>query len=188
VDGGEGGTGAAPLVFVDHVGLPFKVGFPRVYEAFAAQGLAHKVAFIGSGKLGFPDAALMAFALGCDMVNVGREALMAIGCIQAQRCHTNHCPTGIATQSAWLSRGLDPTSKSARLANYVMTLRKDLLSLSHACGVHHPSEVTAEQLEILDGQFRGQSLASLFGGRVPLTEKSETTATMHPSRGARTAA
>jgi glutamate synthase domain-containing protein 2 len=163
IDGGEGGTGAAPLVFVDHVGLPFKVGFDRVHDVFREQGIADRVAFIGSGKLGFPDTAFMAFALGCDMVNVGREALMAIGCIQAQRCHTNHCPTGIATQSWWLARGLDPTLKSVRLANYLIMLRKDLLALSRACGLPHPSLVTPDHLEILDDQFHGRSLRDLFG-------------------------
>ena len=64
--------------------------------------------FIGSAKLGMPHTALFAFALGADMVNVGREAMMAIGCIQAQRCHTGRCPTGVATQNPWLVRGLDP--------------------------------------------------------------------------------
>ena len=88
IDGGEGGTGAAPLVFSDHVALPFKLGFSRVYRIFAERDLQDRVIFIGSGKLGFPANALLAFALGCDMINVGREAMMAIGCIQAQRCHT----------------------------------------------------------------------------------------------------
>ena len=99
VDGGEGGTGAAPLVFSDHVALPFKWAFPRVYRAFAEQGLHHEVVFIGSGKLGIPENALLALAMGCDMINVGRTAMFAIGCIQAQRCHTGRCPTGVATQS-----------------------------------------------------------------------------------------
>lgn len=165
IDGGEGGTGAAPLVFVDHVGMPFKIGFSRVHRLFAERDLGGRVAFVGSGKLGFPEASLMAFALGCDMVNVAREALMAIGCIQAQRCHTNHCPTGIATQSPWLSRGLDPTSKSARLANYVITLRKELLALSRACGATHPSQVSADQMEVLDDRFGASTLGELFGGR-----------------------
>ena len=167
IDGGEGGTGAAPLVFVDHVGLPFKIGFSRVHRAFAEQGLTRKVAFIGSGKLGLPDSALMAFVLGADMVNIAREALMAIGCIQAQRCHTNHCPTGIATQSAWLARGLDPTLKSVRLANYIVTLRKDLIALTHAVGVNHPTEVTADQIEILDDRFGARTLREAFGVHDP---------------------
>ena len=163
IDGGEGGTGAGPLVFADHVALPFKLGFSRVHKAFAAEGLTERVVFIGSGKLGFPEAAMFAFALGCDMVNVAREGLLAIGCIQAQRCHTNHCPTGITTQNAWLMRGVDPTLKSARLANYVVTLRKELIAISHACGVAHPSLMTADHLELTDAHFGAKTVAELFG-------------------------
>jgi glutamate synthase domain-containing protein 2 len=163
VDGGEGGTGAGPLVFSDHVALPLKVGFSRVHKVFVEHGVHQRVVFAGSGKLGFPEAALFAFALGCDIINVGREAMLAIGCIQAQRCHTNRCPTGVATQSAWLTHGLDPTLKSARLANYVVTLRKELLALSHACGVVHPALVPPNQLELLDGRFDAKTVSELFG-------------------------
>jgi glutamate synthase (ferredoxin) len=162
IDGGEGGTGAAPLVFSDHVALPFKVGMSRIYRVFAEAGLHEKIVFIGSGKLGFPETALFGFALGCDMINVAREAMMAIGCIQAQRCHTGHCPTGVATQNRWLMRGLDPTFKAARLANYVMTLRKELLQLSRACGVPHPALVTMDQIEIIDDRLGGRSAAQWF--------------------------
>ena len=163
IDGGEGGTGAAPLTFTDHVALPFKVGFSRVKNLFADVGIEDKVVFIGSGKLGFPEPALLAFALGCDMVNVGREALLAIGCIQAQRCHTNHCPTGITTQNRWLIRGLKPTLKSARVANYIMALRKELLTLARACGVAHPGLVSQDQLELLDDHFGSKTVAEVFG-------------------------
>ena len=94
---------------------------------------------------------------------MGREALLAIGCIQAQRCHTNHCPTGITTQHPWLIRGLDATLKASRLANYVVALRKDVLSLSHACGVPHPALVTADHLELVDNRFGSKTVAKLFG-------------------------
>ncbi|MEM7353916.1 MAG: FMN-binding glutamate synthase family protein [Acidobacteriota bacterium] len=163
LDGGEGGTGAAPLTFSDHVSLPFKVGFTRVYKIFAEAELHEKIVFIGSGKLGFPETALLAFGLGADMVAVAREAMLAIGCIQAQRCQTGHCPTGVATQNRWLMRGLDPTSKAARLANYVRTLRKELLRLSRACGVPHPTLVTSNHIEILDDRFGAQPARDLFG-------------------------
>ena len=163
IDGGEGGTGAAPLVFSDHVALPFKLAFTRVYRIFAEEGVAENVVWIGSGKLGFPETALLAFSFGCDMIAVGREAMMAIGCIQAQRCHTGHCPTGVATQSKWLMRGLDPTSKAARLANYVVALRKELLWLSRACGVTHPGLVSSDHIEILDDHFGSKELAEVFG-------------------------
>ena len=149
IDGGEGGTGAAPLVFTDHVALPFRLGFTEVYRTFAEEGVHHQVVFIGSGKLGFPENALLAIGLGCDLVNVAREAMMSIGCIQAQRCHTGHCPTGVATQNKWLMRGLDPTLKSARLANYIATLRKELINLAAACGQPHPSLVPLDALAIV---------------------------------------
>jgi glutamate synthase domain-containing protein 2 len=151
IDGGEGGTGAAPLVFADHVALPFKLGFAEVYRAFAEEGVAEDLVFIGSGKLGFPETGLLALAMGCDMINVAREAMLAIGCIQAQRCHSGHCPTGVATQNKWLMRGLDPTLKSARLANYIVTLRMELLHLAHACGRAHPGLVPLDVFDIVDG-------------------------------------
>lgn len=163
VDGGEGGTGAAPLSFSDHVSLPFRLGMARVYSTFAQRDLHDKIVFIGSGKLGFPETATMAFGLGCDLLGVAREAMLAVGCIQAQRCHTGHCPTGVATQNRWLMRGLDPTDKAARLANYVVILRKELLRLSRACGVPHPSLVGLDHLEFLDGGTGGQPLADVFG-------------------------
>jgi DNA-binding MarR family transcriptional regulator len=82
------------LIFTDTVSLPFQLGFARVYRIFAERGLHEQVAFIGGGKLGLPDNAVVGFALGCDMINVAREAMLAMGCIQAQKCHTDTCPTG----------------------------------------------------------------------------------------------
>lgn len=162
IDGGEGGTGAAPLVFSDHVALPFKVAFSRVHRIFAEEGVVDQLVFVGSGKLGFPEAALLGFSLGCDMINVGREAMLAIGCIQAQRCHTNHCPTGVATQNWWLAGGLNPELKSVRLANYIVSFRKELLALSHTCGAEHPSRVMPDQLELLDDRFGARTVAQVF--------------------------
>ena len=162
MDGGEGGTGAAPLVFSDHVALPFKQAFVRVYREFFERGIQNDVVFVGAGRLGFPEEASMAMSIGCDLIHVAREAMLAIGCIQAQRCQTGHCPTGVATQSRWLMRGLDPTHKGARLANYVVTLRKELLQLAHVCGVAHPSLISPDQCEILDAAFGSRSLRDVF--------------------------
>jgi glutamate synthase domain-containing protein 2 len=162
IDGGEGGTGAGPLVFIDQVSLPFKVGFARVYREFAQRGITDRVVFAGSGKLGFPDDALFACALGCDLVNVAREAMISIGCIQAQRCHNGKCPTGVATQNPWFVRGLDPELKSERLASYVITLRKELLALSRACGVEHPSLVTLDHIDVVDDRFGATSSREVF--------------------------
>ena len=148
VDGGEGGTGAGPLTFTDHVSLPFRAGFAEVYQAFAEAGLNEAVVFVGSGKLGFAPDAMVAIALGVDLISVGREAMMAVGCIQAQRCHSGHCPTGVATQSKWLTRGLDPTSKAVRVANYVKGLRYELRLLAEAMGEEHPSLVDPAAVEM----------------------------------------
>jgi len=163
IDGGEGGTGAGPLTFVDHVAMPFKIGFSHVYRVFAERELTDDVVFLGSGRLGLPHFAILAFALGCDGVNVGREAMLAIGCIQAQRCHTGHCPTGVASNHWWRMRGLDPASKSVRLAAYVVELRKELLQVSRACGVVHPALVTMDRIEILDDHLGSRSGAEVFG-------------------------
>ncbi|WP_212723065.1 glutamate synthase-related protein [Nocardioides jishulii] len=110
-----------------------------------------------------PENALVAFALGVDMVNVGREAMLSIGCIQAQKCHTDHCPVGVATQNPRYTRGLDPTSKTQRLANYVLALRRDLLKVSEAVGVVHPGLLTADDIDILDGQRSAVPLRQLYG-------------------------
>ena len=163
IDGGEGGTGAAPLVFSDHVALPFKQGFSRVYQTFYRHGLCDKVVFWGAGKLGFPDAAITAFALGCDGVMLAREAMLSIGCIQAQHCHTGNCPAGVATQSKWLMRGLDPQDKSARLAQYLKSLRKEILRVCHSAGVAHPALMDSRHIEISDGQLGTRTLEEVYG-------------------------
>ena len=163
VDGGEGGTGAAPLVFSDHVALPFRDAFPVVFAAFARRDLHHDIVFVGSGKLGFvPDAAI-AMAMGVDLVGVAREAMLSVGCIQAQKCHTGYCPTGVATQRARLVRGLDPTDKSVRTAGYLRSFRRDLRALCHAMGVEHPSLIRLDQIAIRSTDGHLIDAAEAFG-------------------------
>ncbi len=193
VDGGEGGTGAAPLSFSDHVSLPFKIGMSRVYRVFAERGLQQRIVFIGAGKLGFPETGALAMAMGCDLIGVAREAMLAIGCIQAQRCHNGHCPTGVATQNAWLVRGLDPQDKAARLANYMITLRKELLRLGHAAGVCHPALLSPEDFEVLDDRFTAAPVYERFGYErtwQPLSaeDRAAITALMNGPTGQRTPA
>jgi glutamate synthase (ferredoxin) len=163
IDGGEGGTGASPLIFTDAVSLPFRLGFSRVYAEFARRGLHQDVTWVGAGKLGLPDNAVVAFALGADLVNVGREAMLAVGCIQAQKCHTGGCPTGVATQNRWLERGLDPLSKADRVTHYVKTLRRDLLKVSETCGVEHPAQIGPDRVEVLDTLSDGRLLDQVYG-------------------------
>jgi glutamate synthase domain-containing protein 2 len=151
IDGGEGGTGAAPPSFADHVALPWVFGFTEVYQVFKSHGLTKEIVFIGSGKLGFPSEVMKAMSLGADVINVAREAMLSIGCIQAQECHTGGCPTGIATQSKWLSSGIDPAIKSLRFAKYVNTLRKETLEMAHACGYEHPCQIMMKDIDMSCG-------------------------------------
>lgn len=148
IDGGEGGTGAAPPAFAAHVAQPFVHAFSDVYKLFLAKDLTDRVVFIGSGKLGFPANSLMAFAMGADVINVAREAMLSIGCIQAQICQTNHCPSGVATQSKWLQKGLDPKIKAQRYYHFAKTLRKEILEITHACGYEHPAQVTMNDVDL----------------------------------------
>ncbi|WP_055436725.1 FMN-binding glutamate synthase family protein [Lacinutrix algicola] len=148
VDGGEGGTGAAPPSFADHVSLPWVYGFGDLYKLFQRKELEKQVVFIGSGKLGFPGKAAMAFSMGVDVINVAREAMMSIGCIQAQVCHTNKCPSGVATQSQWLQRGIDVPLKSERAAQYFKSFRKEFIEITHAAGYEHPCEFKMSDIEI----------------------------------------
>jgi glutamate synthase domain-containing protein 2 len=97
------------------------------------------------------------------MVNIAREAMLAVGCLQAQKCHTGHCPTGVATQNRWLTRGLDPTDKGARVANYIDALRYDLLRLAHAAGVDHPSLLPRSELDIIGPDGTAISLVEHYG-------------------------
>lgn len=164
IDGGEGGTGAAPPAFADHVSLPFIYGFPAVYKIFASRNLGDRVTFIAAGKLGLPAKSVMAFAMGADVINVAREAMMSIGCIQAQLCHTNHCPAGIATNNRWLQRGVDVPLKADRFANYVKTLRKEILEITHAAGYEHPCQITMMDMDMgMGDNHYTKSLEDTFG-------------------------
>nr|WP_321234095.1 FMN-binding glutamate synthase family protein [uncultured Psychroserpens sp.] len=163
VDGGEGGTGAAPPSFADHVSLPWVYGFGDLYRLFQKKGLSERIVFIGSGKLGFPAKGAMAFAMGADCINVAREAMMSIGCIQAQICHTNRCPAGIATQNKWLQNGINVPLKSERLAQYFKTFRKELIEITHAAGYEHPCQFNMDDIEVnVDDHNLSKELSSTY--------------------------
>jgi glutamate synthase domain-containing protein 2 len=160
VDGKEGGTGAAPLALADYVGLPLIDGLTAVDNALRREGLRDEIALIGSGKIATSGEVATHIALGADLVHIGRGFLFSIGCIQALRCHTNTCPTGVTTQNRWLQSGLDPADKSARVANYALALERDLQMITHACGLRHPSQL-----------HRGHVVVNISPGvRKPLSE------------------
>jgi glutamate synthase (ferredoxin) len=163
IDGGEGGTGAAPLTFSDHVSLPYKLGFTRVYKIFKDAGLADDIVWIGSGKLGFPDRAVVAFSLGADLINVARETMLSIGCIQAQKCHTGDCPAGVTTQKWWLERGMVPEVGARRCQGYIESFRNELMAVTHASGYAHPGQYTPHDVEVSAGPGTFKSLFEIYG-------------------------
>lgn len=163
VDGGEGGTGAAPMTYADHVSLPFKLAFARVYEIFLGAGITRDVVWIGSGKLGFPDRAVIAFAMGCDLVAIAREAMLSIGCIQSRSCHTGQCPSGVATMNEWRQRGLDVDGKALRFGTFIRGFRRELISLSHTAGYEHPAQFKGCDIEFSIGVNKFMPLDDVLG-------------------------
>jgi len=174
VDGGEGGTGAAPPSFADHVSLPWVYGFSDLYKMFQDYDLSERIVFIGSGKLGFPAKAAMAFAMGADCINVAREAMMSIGCIQAQVCHTNRCPSGVATQNKWLQNGINIPLKSERLAQYFRTFKKELIEITHATGYEHPCQFKMSDVDVnVDDRILSKELNKTYNyDKTPVPFKS----------------
>lgn len=137
VDGGDGGTGAAPMSLMDNVGLPIKQALPMVVDILNRRGLKDRIKVIASGKLVTPAEVAWAYCAGADVVLTARGFMFSIGCIQAMKCHTNNCPTGVTTHKKHLQGGLDPKVKSEFTANYVNKMRKDVAMIAHSCGAAH---------------------------------------------------
>lgn len=143
VDGGEGGTGAAPLEFSNFVGMPLRDGLSFVHNSLVGANLRDKVRVIAAGKVitGFDMAVMM--ALGADICNAARAMMFALGCIQSLRCNTNRCPTGVATQDPELTGGLHVADKSVRVFNFQHETVHSLLDVVGACGLDHPNQLRA---------------------------------------------
>ena len=149
LDGGDGGTGAAPMSLMDNVGLPLKFALPMLADILERRGLRDRIRIIASGKLITPAEVAWAYCAGADVVNTGRGFMFSIGCIQALRCHTNDCPTGVTTHKKSLQGGLDPKVKSVRAANYVEKMRKDVAMIAHSCGAAHARDLKRFHVRIV---------------------------------------
>jgi glutamate synthase domain-containing protein 2 len=141
VDGAEGGTGAAPLEFSDSVGTPLNEGLSFVHNALVGVGLRDRVRLIASGKVNTGFQLATKVALGADMCNAARAMMFALGCIQALRCNSNKCPTGVATQDPALVRGLHVGDKAARVARYHAETVKSFFDVLGAAGFHEPADL-----------------------------------------------
>jgi glutamate synthase domain-containing protein 2 len=141
VDGGEGGTGAAPLEFSNSVGMPLRDGLAFVYDTLNGFALKRHIKIIASGKVGTGFDLVKNLSLGADMCNAARAMMLALGCIQALECNTNKCPTGVATQDPNLTRGLNVDDKKVRVANFHHETVKSAVELLAAAGIDHPSKL-----------------------------------------------
>ncbi|HVW72084.1 MAG TPA: FMN-binding glutamate synthase family protein [Rhizomicrobium sp.] len=139
VDGKEGGTGAAPLEFIDHIGKPLREGLSFVHSALTGIGLRDQIRIGASGKIVSAFDMARTIALGADWCNSARGFMFALGCIQSQSCHTDRCPTGVATQDRSRQRALVVPDKAERVANFHRETMKSLAELTAAAGLDHPS-------------------------------------------------
>lgn len=141
VDGGEGGTGAAPLEFSNSVGMPLRDALAFVYDALHGYGIKKHIKIIASGKVHTGFDLVKNIALGADMCNCARAMMLAVGCIQALECNHNTCPTGVATQNPSLYKGLNIDDKKVRVANYHHETIKAAVELMAAAGIDHPDKL-----------------------------------------------
>jgi glutamate synthase domain-containing protein 2 len=162
VDGAEGGTGAAPLEFTDHVGSPLQEGLLLVHNTLRGAGLRHKIRVGCAGKVisAFDITRLM--ALGADWCNSARGFMFALGCIQAQHCHTGQCPTGVTTQDPLRQQSLVVPDKAERVFNFHQMTLEALRELIQAAGLQHPNELTAHHIVRRSADHRVQSLSQLL--------------------------
>ena len=157
IDGGEGGSGAAPQVLADHMGLTIMEALPRVVDDLIAAGLKQRIKVVAAGKLVTPAKAAWALCTGEDFINTARGFMFSLGCIQAMRCHSNTCPTGITTHNKRLQRGLVVQEKFRRVANYAQGMNKEIEMIAHSCGLKHARELRREHVRLV--QTAGQSMA-----------------------------
>jgi len=162
VDGAEGGTGAAPLEFTDHVGAPLQEGLLLVHNTLVGLNLRERVRVGCAGKVVSAFDIARAMALGADWCNAARGFMFALGCIQAQSCHTGNCPTGVTTQDALRQRALDVPTKAQRVLNYHQQTLHALQELVQAAGLNHPSEISASHIVRRNAEHGVKLLANLL--------------------------
>jgi glutamate synthase domain-containing protein 2 len=162
VDSADGGTGAAPQSLMDYMGLPLKESLPFIVDKLIEHNLKDRIKVISSGKLITPAGVAWALAIGADFVTSARGFLFSLGCIQALQCNKNTCPTGITTQDPKLQKGLNPTEKSVRVAQYIQNIVYEVGTITHSCGVREPRELKRHHARVVSDNGRSISLETLY--------------------------
>jgi glutamate synthase domain-containing protein 2 len=162
VDGGEGGTGAAPLEYEDHIGTPLTEGLMTVHSSLVGVGLRDRVKIGASGKVATGVDIVKRLVQGADYTNAARAMMMAVGCIQAQTCHTNTCPVGVATQDTRRMRALDVPSKTERVYQYQKAAVRQAMQVMASMGLDCPQQLAPHMLRRRVDHHRTESYAELF--------------------------
>jgi glutamate synthase domain-containing protein 2 len=163
IDGGDGGTGASPLVLSSYAGLPMKQALAVADWALKKHNVRDKVILFASGKIATPIDIAVAMALGADAVYIARGFMLSLGCIQALECHTNNCPSGIATQNKSLGKALDVEAAAKRVSTYATTLYNETQMLAESCGYDSPHEITADDIMVVTSPGHLDYLSELHG-------------------------
>lgn len=167
VDGAEGGTGAAPVEFIDHVGSPLQEGLLLVHNTLRGVSLRHKIKIGCAGKIISAFDIARAMALGADWCNSARGFMFSLGCLQAQTCHTGHCPTGVTAQDPLRQKAIVVPDKAQRVASFHEETLFALKELVQAAGLNHPHEITAHHIVRRKGDQKVGSLAQMILTRLP---------------------
>ena len=162
VDGGEGGTGAAPLEYEDHIGTPLTEGLLNVHNCLVGVGLRDQVKVGASGKVASGIDVVKRLIQGADYTNSARSMMMAVGCIQAQTCHTNTCPVGVATQDPRRQRALDVADKTERVFHYQQQCVQQAMQVMASLGVHGPDGLRPHMLRRRTGHSEVRSYTEMF--------------------------
>jgi glutamate synthase domain-containing protein 2 len=160
VDGAEGGTGAAPIEFADHVGMPLRDGLRLVHNSLVGAGLRERIKIGASGKVISAFDMARWLALGADWCNSARGFMFALGCIQSRSCHTDHCPTGVATQDPVRQRAMVITDKAERVYYFHANTLHALADLLGAAGLNRPADISPQHLMVRNAQGQARTLAS----------------------------
>jgi glutamate synthase domain-containing protein 2 len=162
IDGGDGGTGAAPMPLIDNVGLLIRESLPLVDNMLTSYGLHGRVRLIASGKLIMPSEVAWALAAGADFINSARGFMFSLGCIQAMRCNKNTCPTGVTTHAKHLQRGLIVEEKAPRVAHYCRNLMHEVEIIAHSCGVDEPRQLRRYHARIVQASGKSVPMDELY--------------------------
>jgi len=162
VDGAEGGTGAGPLEFVDHVGMPLREGLMFAHNALVGINMRDRVRLAASGKIITAFDMVRAMVLGADWCNSARGFMFALGCIQSLRCHTDHCPTGVATQDPLRQRALVVAEKAARVESFHRETVLALAEVLAAAGLDHPAQLRPHHIWKRTAAGRVETLEQIY--------------------------